>query len=52
MYVFFLRQQYQVVSSFFGRSNAQQAFDQSLRQLSPELQEMAKRHGLDRVARD
>ncbi|MGD2040074.1 MAG: DUF4388 domain-containing protein [Anaerolineae bacterium] len=52
MYVFFLRQQYQVVSSFFGRSNAQQAFEQSLRQLSPELQEMAKRHGLDRVARD
>lgn len=52
MYVFFLREQYQVVASFFGRSNAQQASERALRQLSPELQEVAKRYGLDRVARD
>jgi hypothetical protein len=50
MYGFFLAQQYRVISRRFGRSNARDAFEQTLRQLGPELQDVAKRYGFDRVA--
>jgi DNA-binding PadR family transcriptional regulator len=50
MYGFFLAEQYRVISRRFGRSNARQAFEQTLRQLGPELQDVAKRYGFDRVA--
>ncbi len=49
MYRFFLREQFQVVSRHFGRANADQAFERTLRHLAPELQDVAKRHGFDRV---
>lgn len=45
----FLRQQYRVISRRFGHSNARQAFERVLRRLSPELQEVANRHGFDRA---
>jgi DNA-binding PadR family transcriptional regulator len=49
MYGFFLAEQYKVISRRFGRTNARQAFEQTLRQLGPELQDVAKRYGFDRV---
>jgi DNA-binding PadR family transcriptional regulator len=50
MYRRFLQEQYAVVSRRFGRSNARQAFERTLRQLAPELQGVAKRYGFDRLA--
>jgi DNA-binding PadR family transcriptional regulator len=50
VYRSFLVEQYRVLSRRFGRSNARQAFEQTLRQLGPELQDVAKRYGFDRVA--
>lgn len=50
MYAFFLGQQYKVVSRRFGRMNARESFERSLRQLGPELQDVAERYGFDRVA--
>ena len=52
MYTRFLTEQFAVVSNRFGRTNAQQSFDQALRQLAPELQTVARRHGLDRLSRN
>ncbi len=49
-YHFFLRQQFAVVSRRFGRANARQSYERSLRQLAPELQDVAKRYGFDSVA--
>jgi len=51
-YTKFLSEQFSVVSRRFGRTNAQQSFDQALRQLAPELQTVAKRYGLDRLSRN
>jgi hypothetical protein len=48
MYRRFLQEQYAVISRRFGRSNARQAFERTLRQLAPELQGVAKRYGFDR----
>jgi hypothetical protein len=50
IYRSFLRQQFQVVSRFFGHTNAREAFKRTLHQLSPELQDVAKRSGFHRVA--
>jgi DNA-binding PadR family transcriptional regulator len=50
MYRSFLQIQWDVVSLFFGRSKARQAFERAMRQLAPELQDVAKRYGFDRVA--
>jgi len=52
MYTRFLTEQFAVVSRRFGRTNAQQSFDQALRQLAPELQTVAKRYGLDRMSKN
>jgi DNA-binding PadR family transcriptional regulator len=52
MYTRFLKEQFKVVSRRFGRANAQQAHERSLRQLAPELQEVARRYGFDRVSRN
>jgi hypothetical protein len=49
-YQYFLRQQFNVVSRRFGRANARQSFERTLRQLAPELQDVAKRYGFDRIA--
>jgi hypothetical protein len=49
MYSFFLDQQHRVVRRRFGRSDARQSFERSLRQLAPELQDSARRHGFDRL---
>jgi DNA-binding PadR family transcriptional regulator len=51
-YHLFLREQFQVISRRFGQANAHQAFEQSLRQLAPELQDVAKRHGFHRLAKN
>jgi DNA-binding PadR family transcriptional regulator len=45
----FLSEQFRVIDQRFGHANARQAFEQTLRQLAPELQAMAKRHGFDRL---
>jgi hypothetical protein len=50
MYHQFLKEQFNVVSRRFGGNNARQCYEQTLRQLAPELQEVAKRHGFDRLA--
>jgi hypothetical protein len=50
MYARFLREQFKVISRRSGRANAQQCYEQALRRLSPELQGVAKHHGLDRIA--
>jgi DNA-binding PadR family transcriptional regulator len=52
IYARFLAEQFSVVSRRFGRTNAQRSFERTLRQLAPELQAVAKRHGLDRVSRN
>jgi DNA-binding PadR family transcriptional regulator len=49
MYCSFLDQQYRVVRHRFGHSNARRSFERSLRQLAPELQDTARRHGFDRL---
>jgi len=49
MYRLFLQRQFEVVSRRFGRENARQAFERTLRRLAPELQDTAKRYGLDRL---
>jgi DNA-binding PadR family transcriptional regulator len=45
----FLQEQYRVVSRRFGQVNARQSYEQTLQQLAPELQDVAKRYGFDRV---
>ena len=49
-YSFFLQQQFKVVSQRFGQTNARHSFERTLQQLAPELQDVAKRYGFDRVA--
>ena len=49
MYRSFLRAQLEVVSHRFGRDNARRSFERTLQQLAPELQEVARRYGLDRL---
>jgi DNA-binding PadR family transcriptional regulator len=49
MYRRFLLTQLNVVSSRFGRENARQSFERTLRQLAPELQAVAKRYGFDKL---
>jgi DNA-binding PadR family transcriptional regulator len=49
MYLSFLRVQLDVVSRRFGPANARQSFERTLRQLAPELQDVARRYGLDRL---
>jgi DNA-binding PadR family transcriptional regulator len=49
MYRFFLQRQFEVVSRHFGRENARQSFERTLRRLTPELQDTAKHYGLDRL---
>ena len=41
--------QLDVVSRRFGRENARQSLERTLRQLAPELQNVAKRYGFDRL---
>jgi DNA-binding PadR family transcriptional regulator len=49
MYRGFLLAQLDVVSRRFGRENARQSFERTFRQLAPELQDLAKRYGFDRL---
>lgn len=49
MYRRFLRVQLGVVSRRFGRENARQSFERTLSQLAPELQEVARRYGFDKL---
>jgi hypothetical protein len=49
MYRAFLLTQLDVVSRRFGRENARQSFERTLRQLAPELQDIAKRYGFDKL---
>jgi hypothetical protein len=49
MYHRFLLEQFRVIDRLFGHSNARQAFERTLRQLAPELQAVARRHGFDRL---
>jgi DNA-binding PadR family transcriptional regulator len=49
MYGLFLRNQFRVVGRRFGHSNATQSFARTLRQLGPELQDVARRYGFDRL---
>jgi DNA-binding PadR family transcriptional regulator len=49
MYRNFLLQQLDVVSRRFGRENARQSFERTLRQLAPELQDVAKRYGFHKL---
>jgi DNA-binding PadR family transcriptional regulator len=49
MYRAFLLAQLDVVSRRFGRDNARQSFERMLRQLAPELQEVARRYDLDKL---
>jgi DNA-binding PadR family transcriptional regulator len=49
MYRAFLLAQLEVVSRRFGSDNARQSFKRTLRQLAPELQEVAKRYGFDKI---
>jgi hypothetical protein len=49
MYREFLTEQFKVISRRFGHSNARQAFERTLRQLAPELQAVARRHGFDKL---
>ena len=52
MYRSFLIAQLDVVSRRFGPANARQSFERTLRQLAPELQEVARRYSLDRLLSD
>jgi DNA-binding PadR family transcriptional regulator len=49
MYRAFLLAQLEVVSQRFGPENARQSFDRMLRQLAPELQEVARRYEFDKL---
>jgi DNA-binding PadR family transcriptional regulator len=49
MYREFLVTQLGVVSRRFGRENARQSFERTLRQLAPELQEVATHYGFDKL---
>jgi DNA-binding PadR family transcriptional regulator len=49
MYREFLATQLSVVSQRFGRENASQSFERTLRQLAPELQDVAKQYGFDKL---
>jgi hypothetical protein len=49
MYRAFLRAQLDVVGRRFGPDNARQSFERTLRQLAPELQEVARRYGFDKL---
>ena len=49
IYRFFLLQQFNVISRRFGRAKARGAYEQTLRQIAPELQGVAKRYGFDRI---
>ncbi len=49
LYEAFLRTQLDVVSRRFGHRNARQSFERTLGQLAPELQEVARRYGFDRL---
>ena len=49
MYRSFLLTQLDVVGRRFGRDNARQSFERTMRQLAPELQVVAKRYGFDRL---
>jgi hypothetical protein len=49
MYRAFLLAQLDVISRRFGQDNAQQSFELTLRQLAPELQNVAKRYRFDRL---
>jgi hypothetical protein len=49
MYRAFLLAQLDVVSRRFGEENARQSFERTLRQLSPELQEVAKRYSFAKI---
>ena len=49
MYRDFLLAQLDVVSRRFGRENAIASFERTLRQLAPELQNVAKRHNFDKL---
>jgi DNA-binding PadR family transcriptional regulator len=48
----FLEEQFRVVSQYFGHANACQSYKQTLGQLAPELQGVAKRYGFDRIAKN
>jgi hypothetical protein len=52
MYRDFLRAQLDVVGRRFGKDNARQSFERTLRQLAPELQEVARHYGFDRLLPD
>jgi hypothetical protein len=52
LYRNFLLAQLDVVSGRYGRENARQSFERTLRSLAPELQEVAKRYHLDKVLVD
>jgi DNA-binding PadR family transcriptional regulator len=49
MYRDFLLAQLDVVSRRFGGENARQSFKRTFRQLAPELQDVAKRYGFDKL---
>lgn len=49
MYRRFLIAQLDVVSRRFGQENARQSFERTLRQLAPELQEVARRYDFDKL---
>lgn len=49
MYRDFLLAQLDVVSRRFGRDNARQSFERTLRRLAPELQDVARRYGFDKL---
>jgi DNA-binding PadR family transcriptional regulator len=49
MYRSFFVKQLNVVSQRFGRANARESFQRTLRRLAPDLQEVATRYGFDRL---
>lgn len=49
VYHSFLLTQLEVVSRRFGPANARQSFERTLRQLAPELQQVARRYKFDRL---
>jgi hypothetical protein len=49
LYRAFLVTQLDVVSKRFGQDNARQSFERTLQQLAPELQDVAKRYGFDKL---
>ncbi len=49
LYREFLRTQLEVVSQYYGRENARQSLSRTLRQLAPELHEVARRYGFDKL---